>query len=85
MSSETIYNKDNYNKLYEIFKELLKDTGTAFIAAKSYYFGVGGSTSEFRKFIEKEDVFESRICWETSEGILILILLQIMKGLYKIK
>lgn len=68
LSSETIYNKENYQKLYEVLKELMKETGTAFVAAKSYYFGVGGSTLEFRKFVEKEDVFESKICWETSEG-----------------
>ncbi|KAL3268423.1 hypothetical protein HHI36_007536, partial [Cryptolaemus montrouzieri] len=49
-TSETIYNPDNYMKLHNVFKSLLKTGGIIYLAAKSYYFGVGGSLSEFKDF-----------------------------------
>ncbi|KRT78151.1 methyltransferase, partial [Oryctes borbonicus] len=42
LTSETIYNIDNYNKLYAIFTNCLKENGVIYIAAKTHYFGVGG-------------------------------------------
>lgn len=68
LSSETIYNKNNYEKIYNILSRLLKHDGVAFIAAKTYYFGVGGSISDFRKFIEKDGLFDCNVCWNTEEG-----------------
>jgi len=48
ITSETIYNPENYSSLINIFKSLLAyPHGKAYIAAKTYYFGVGGGTHEF--------------------------------------
>lgn len=68
LSSETIYNKCNYEKIYNILNGLLEKDGTAFVAAKTYYFGVGGSVSDFKKFIEKDNLFDCTVCWKTQEG-----------------
>lgn len=50
LTSETIYNKNNYNYLLNIFKGCLiqnKSTSLVLLAAKTYYFGCGGNLLEF--------------------------------------
>jgi len=47
LTSETIYNPDNHSKLLSLFSNYLKPTGKVLIAAKVYYFGVGGGTQQF--------------------------------------
>lgn len=69
LSSETIYNPDNYLKLLNTLKRKLKKTGIALIAAKSYYFGVGGSVREFEALIEKQGIFNSSVKWKNSQGV----------------
>lgn len=39
-----------------------------YVAAKSYYFGVGGGVQEFRKEVEKLD-FKIGDVWKCDEGI----------------
>ncbi|KAJ8894930.1 hypothetical protein PR048_000237 [Dryococelus australis] len=68
LSSETIYNPSNHTKLYSVFRKRLKRTGIVFLAAKTYYFGVGGSIRQFEKLVEEDGVFESSVCWKCSEG-----------------
>lgn len=51
ISAETIYSTANYPKLLSVIKRNLSRTGKAIIAAKSHYFGVGGSTFEFERFV----------------------------------
>lgn len=68
-TSETIYNKENYSKLHELFKTMLKDNGEIYLAAKSYYFGVGGGTNDFKDFIKKENVFHYEVVWKFSNGL----------------
>ncbi|XP_014228443.1 histidine protein methyltransferase 1 homolog [Trichogramma pretiosum] len=69
LTSETIYNPDNNEKLYNVFKHLLKKNGIGFVAGKVHYFGVGGNMREFESLIKKDDVFEvTSICCNT-EGL----------------
>ncbi|XP_014270734.1 histidine protein methyltransferase 1 homolog [Halyomorpha halys] len=69
LTSETIYQPKAYFKLHELFKNCLKPGGFIILAAKSYYFGVGGSLGEFLSFIEKENIFTYKNVWCSNEGI----------------
>jgi SAM-dependent methyltransferase len=68
-TSETIYNINNYKKLINIFKNLLKKTGVVYVAAKCHYFGVGGGTGQFEDSLKKEDIFNHSTCWVCPNGV----------------
>ncbi|KAM3965337.1 histidine protein methyltransferase 1 homolog [Aphomia sociella] len=69
LTSETIYNEDNYDKLIDIFLEKLKKNGSIYVAAKTYYFGVGGGVRQFGKKIENNSFLKTEVCWKSSGGI----------------
>lgn len=69
LTAETIYNTKNYSKLLDILDFLLEDNGDIFVAAKTYYFGVGGGTRQFESQILEDNRFTSSICWTQSHGI----------------
>ena len=58
LTSETIYNIDRQQALYDLIRYTLKPSGVVFVAAKSYYFGVGGGTDQFVNFVRKDGVFD---------------------------
>ncbi|KAF9969410.1 Histidine protein methyltransferase 1 [Actinomortierella ambigua] len=60
LTSETIYAEENHQKLYQTIKQSLKKTGKAYVAAKSFYFGVGGDILSFQRLIEKDGAFNVR-------------------------
>jgi len=47
LTSETIYNQDNQEKLVSIFKNYLKKDGEVLVSGKTFYFGVGGGMRQF--------------------------------------
>lgn len=59
LTSETIYNVQNYEKLIECIKTKLKPTGVCYLAAKLHYFGVGGSLRQFEDVLLKKNIFKS--------------------------
>ncbi|KAF9923544.1 Histidine protein methyltransferase 1 [Linnemannia zychae] len=61
LTSETIYAEESHPKLYATIKNSLKRSGKALVAAKSFYFGVGGDILSFRKLIEKDNVFDIKV------------------------
>ncbi|XP_074659705.1 histidine protein methyltransferase 1 homolog [Tubulanus polymorphus] len=69
LSSETIYNPSSYAKLYDMLKSLLKPDGRIYLAAKTYYFGVGGGTRQFESLVKTEAEFDIEVCKEYSEGV----------------
>lgn len=69
VTSETIYNENNYKKLIDIFTKRLTANGTVYVAAKTYYFGVGGGTRQFEEALNKNGQFKSEVCWQSSGGI----------------
>ena len=69
ISSDTLYNIDNYEKIYNILKNYLDKEGIAFFATKKYYFGVGGSSSEFIYFIKEKGEFEVNKLKEINDGL----------------
>ncbi|XP_023245560.1 histidine protein methyltransferase 1 homolog isoform X2 [Copidosoma floridanum] len=67
-TSETIYNSDNHQKLYNIFKRTLKSDGIGYIAGKSLYFGVGGSMSQFVQLVLEDGIFDVSTVWKSEIG-----------------
>ncbi|XP_046833059.1 histidine protein methyltransferase 1 homolog [Vespa crabro] len=68
-TSETIYNPENHRKLYEVFKKKLKPNGIGLIAAKTYYFGVGGGMRQFETIVKKDELFNTEVVWRNSKGL----------------
>ena len=69
ISCDTLYNTDNYEKIYNILKNYLSKNGKALFATKKFYFGVGGSSSEFMYFIREKGEFEINKIKEIDDGI----------------
>ncbi|XP_075977622.1 histidine protein methyltransferase 1 homolog isoform X2 [Anticarsia gemmatalis] len=69
LTSETIYNECNYDKLISLFVERLNKDGVAYVAAKTYYFGVGGGVRQFEQAIKKNGQLTSEVCWKGAGGI----------------
>lgn len=60
LSADTIYSMEATRRLWQLLCEQLRVGGTALIAAKSYYFGVGGSVAEFCALVDADGRFECR-------------------------
>ena len=69
LTSETIYNEDNYDKLISLFVDRLSKNGAAYVAAKTYYFGVGGGIRQFEQNVQKHGKLTSKVCWKSTGGI----------------
>lgn len=69
LTSETIYNESNYKKLISLFVDRLSKDGVAYVAAKIYYFGVGGGTRQFEQNIQENGILKSEVCWKSTGGI----------------
>ncbi|XP_053609936.1 histidine protein methyltransferase 1 homolog [Plodia interpunctella] len=69
LTSETIYNDNNYDKLINIFIKRLSKTGAVYLAAKTCYFGVGGGVRQFEQKLENNGALQSEICWKSTGGI----------------
>lgn len=69
LTSETIYNINMQHWLYELIKYCLKPGGVVFIAAKTYYFGVGGGTEQFANIVLKDGMFDIRTVCTHSNGV----------------
>ncbi|VDM59082.1 unnamed protein product [Angiostrongylus costaricensis] len=58
VTSETIYNTEDYENLHDAFDYALSPTGVIWVAAKVFYFGVGGNVPTFVEFVESKGVFK---------------------------
>ncbi|XP_060527910.1 histidine protein methyltransferase 1 homolog [Cylas formicarius] len=74
MTSETIYNVENYPKLHSVFEKMLKRTGQVYLAAKVHYFGVGGGLSLFEDYVRTKNVFKTSLSWQSVQGVNRMIL-----------
>uniref|UniRef100_A0A0K0E4D4 protein-histidine N-methyltransferase n=1 Tax=Strongyloides stercoralis TaxID=6248 RepID=A0A0K0E4D4_STRER len=63
MTTETIYCEQNYEKLYQVFCNGLKESSDSYIllGGKLYYFGVGGSILGFMEFIKAKNEFKTEV------------------------
>ncbi|KAJ1526954.1 hypothetical protein ONE63_008501 [Megalurothrips usitatus] len=69
LTSETIYNPENHQKLCNVFKKCLKTSGCVYLAAKTYYFGVGGGLRQFENLLKEDGFLKSEICWKCPSGV----------------
>ncbi|XP_017047351.1 histidine protein methyltransferase 1 homolog [Drosophila ficusphila] len=69
LTSETIYNIENQQKLLETFAGRLKPDGIIFVAAKMHYFGVGGGLEQFSDKIKHGNVFQSQTVWQADKNL----------------
>ena len=69
ISGDTLYNNSNYEKIYNLLKNYLDKNGVAYFASKRFYFGVGGSSSEFRQFVSDRNEFDISQIKEIKDGI----------------
>ena len=54
LTSESIYDVGQYDDLCRFIAHALREkTGACYVAAKSYYFGVGGGTNAFTTYCRK--------------------------------
>uniref|UniRef100_A0A915PEY3 protein-histidine N-methyltransferase n=1 Tax=Meloidogyne floridensis TaxID=298350 RepID=A0A915PEY3_9BILA len=68
LTSETIYNEENYLDLLEIMNKLLNNEGEIYLAAKNYYFGLSGSIPAFQSLIETQGIFNCQQVWKTTKS-----------------
>ncbi|XP_060620109.1 histidine protein methyltransferase 1 homolog [Anolis sagrei] len=69
LTSETVYNPDYYEALHDTLADLLGINGCVYLAGKAHYFGCGGGTLLFTKFIEEKNVFKSRVLKVFDKGL----------------
>ena len=69
LTSETIYNVENQAKLVSIFKHFLKEDGEVLVAAKTFYFGVGGGIRQFEKLVKQENLKSEIVKTFESSGV----------------
>ncbi|XP_034472981.1 histidine protein methyltransferase 1 homolog isoform X2 [Drosophila innubila] len=69
LTSETIYNIENQQKLLDTFRNRLKSDGNVLIAAKSHYFGVGGGLEQFIEVVKCGKVFKANNLWQADENL----------------
>ena len=69
ISGDTLYNNENYGKIYELLKNYLEKDGVAYFASKRFYFGVGGSSSEFKQYIIDKNEFDISQVKQIKDGI----------------
>ncbi|XP_050084227.1 histidine protein methyltransferase 1 homolog [Anopheles aquasalis] len=69
LSSETIYNTGNYRKLLDLFDRKLAKKGAVYLAAKTYYFGVGGGTRLFETEMDEDARFRYKVVWKCNSGV----------------
>jgi len=56
LTAETIYSPASILNLWSLVRDLLEpERGVALIAAKTYYFGVGGSVAQLKALIESDE------------------------------
>lgn len=58
LSSETIYDADNYQSFHEMIIHSLKPHGYLLLACKRFYFGLDGSSDAFIHFIQEKRVLK---------------------------
>ncbi|CAJ1849649.1 unnamed protein product [Sphenostylis stenocarpa] len=69
LMAETVYSVSSLQILYNLIKKCLQHPdGVVYMAAKKYYFGVGGGTRRFLSLVEKDGVLTSSLVAEITDG-----------------
>ncbi|CAJ2668919.1 unnamed protein product [Trifolium pratense] len=69
LMAETVYSINSLQNLYNLIKKcLIHPHGVVYMAAKKYYFGVGGGSRRFLSVVEKDGVMTSNLVAEITDG-----------------
>ncbi|KAI3459699.1 hypothetical protein Pfo_016362 [Paulownia fortunei] len=69
LMAETVYSISALPNLYKLIKKCLSyPHGVVYMAAKKYYFGVGGGSRRFLSVVEKDGAFASSLVAEVADG-----------------
>ncbi|KAL3645297.1 hypothetical protein CASFOL_010477 [Castilleja foliolosa] len=69
LMAETVYSISALPNLYKLLKKCLSyPHGVAYMAAKKYYFGVGGGSRRFLSIVEKDGSLASSLVAEVADG-----------------
>jgi hypothetical protein len=69
LTSETIYRSACYAALLAVFEAALSGQGRVLVAAKDYYFGLGGGVGEFAAFAEGAGWAVKRVWGRVADGV----------------
>ncbi|XP_003382692.1 PREDICTED: histidine protein methyltransferase 1 homolog [Amphimedon queenslandica] len=69
LTSETIYNSSSHAELLNVLYRHLDKRGFILVAAKTHYFGVGGTLGMFTKLIAQDEVLSHDIVQETATSV----------------
>lgn len=70
LTSETIYSPVAMSRLLSIIASCLAEPhGIALVAAKTYYFGVGGGTRQFEALVSRDGRLKSEVVYRTDDGV----------------
>lgn len=69
LMAETVYSISALPRLYELIKKCLNyPNGVVYVAAKKYYFGVGGGSRQFLALVEKDGALKADMVAEVADG-----------------
>ncbi|RHY92887.1 hypothetical protein DYB37_000839 [Aphanomyces astaci] len=69
LSAETIYTESVSVELFKTIRRHLKRRGgVALVAAKSYYFGTGGSVHHFKSLVSQDATMVAHTVWESKDA-----------------
>ncbi|KAG8377662.1 hypothetical protein BUALT_Bualt08G0056200 [Buddleja alternifolia] len=69
LMAETVYSISALPNLYKLIKKCLRNPhGIVYMAAKKYYFGVGGGSRRFLSIVEKDGALASSLVAEVTDG-----------------
>lgn len=68
LSSDTLYSLESIPHLLSLIEDLLAPGGVALVAAKRFYFGVGGSTVEFVSQVQKRPSLSASVVKVFEDG-----------------
>ena len=69
LASETIYSRESWPRLLEAIDAGMASDGAALVAAKTFYFGVGGGTRAFEQAVLEDGRFSSEVVFATKQGL----------------
>ena len=68
LTSDTLYHASSIPPLLRLIQHTLAATGTALVASKRYYFGVGGGTVELTRRVERDGRMECEVVEVIEDG-----------------
>ena len=68
LTSDTLYAPESMEELLDVMAKRLKPDGVALIAAKTYYFGVGGGTDMFTALVKKDGRCKIEVAEKYADG-----------------